>query len=367
VEQDADSEHPTKAATLHQPATDRQKRVLSGVQPTGSLHLGNYLGAIRNWVDLQDIYDTYFMVVDLHAITMPHEPKDLLQSTRSSAALYIASGVDPSRAKVFVQSHVSAHAELAWLLSCITPIGWLRKMIQFKEKSKKAGSEEVGTGLLTYPVLMAADILLYQSDLVPVGDDQRQHLELSRDLAERANYLFGGKKAKKMGCRHTRLFKVPEAFIPPAGARVMSLQDGTAKMSKSAESDLSRINLLDPPDVIANKIKRARTDAYDGLEWNNPERPEARNLMTIYQCVTGLSREAVETDIGNLRWGDFKPRLADAVVAHLEPIQKKYGEVMADTAMLDAVLAEGATAAAKEADATLENVRQAMGFPAKPR
>ena len=163
-------------------------------------------------------------------------------------------------------------------------------MIQFKEKSKKAGAEEVGTGLLTYPVLMAADILLYQSDLVPVGEDQRQHLELARDVAERVNYLYGGKKAKKLGCRHTRLFKVPEAFIPPAGARVMSLQDGGAKMSKSAESDLSRINLLDAPDAIVKKVQRAKTDAYEGLEWDNPDRPEARNLLTIYQCVTGLSK-----------------------------------------------------------------------------
>ena len=307
------------------------------------------------------------MVVDLHAITVPHDPKELLLSTRSSAALYLACGIDPSRARVFVQSHVPALAELAWLLSCITPVGWLRKMIQFKEKSKKAGAEEVGTGLLTYPVLMAADILLYQSDLVPVGDDQRQHLELARDLAERANYLFGGKKAKKMGCRYPRLFKVPEAFTPPAGARVMSLQDGGAKMSKSAESDLSRINLLDPPDVIANKVKRAKTDAADGLEWGNPERPEAQNLLTIYQCMTGLPREAVEAEVGSLRWGEFKPRLADAMVAHLEPIQKRYAEVMADEAALDLVLATGADAAAAEADATLANVRQAMGFPPRPR
>ncbi|KAL4524573.1 hypothetical protein Ndes2526A_g06693 [Nannochloris sp. 'desiccata'] len=273
------------------PATERRKRVLSGVQPTGSIHLGNYMGAIRNWVSLQETYDTFFMVVDLHAITLPHDPKELLHSTRSSAALYMACGIDPAKARVFVQSHVPAHAELAWMLSCVTPIGWLKKMIQFKEKSRKAGNEEVGTGLLTYPVLMAADILLYQSDLVPVGEDQRQHLELARDLAERTNYLFGGKKAKKMGCKYTRLLKVPDAFIPPAGARVMSLQDGTSKMSKSAESDLSRVNLLDTPNSIVNKIKRAKTDAYEGLEWDNPDRPEAKNLLTIYQCVTGLSKD----------------------------------------------------------------------------
>lgn len=345
------------------PKTERRKRVLSGVQPTGTVHLGNYLGAIRNWVNLQDMYDTYFMVVDLHAITVPHTPKELLESTRNGAALYIACGIDPTKAKIFVQSHVSAHAEMAWLLSCITPVGWLKKMIQFKEKSRKAGNEEVGTGLLTYPVLMAADILLYQSDLVPVGEDQKQHLELARDLAERANYLFGGKKAKKMGCKYTRLFKVPDPFIPPAGARVMSLQDGTSKMSKSAESDLSRINLLDSPDVIMNKIKKAKTDAFEGLEIDNPERPEARNLLSIYQCVTGMSQEAVMQEVGDMRWGDFKPVLTDALIEHLRPIQARYEEVIGDQAYLDAVLADGAESAAVEADATLENVRRAMGFP----
>lgn len=341
---------------------ERRKRVLSGVQPTGSLHLGNYLGAIRNWVNLQELYDTYFMVVDLHAITVPHDPKELQQSTRSSAALYMACGIDPAKARIFIQSHVTAHAELAWLLTCITPVGWLRKMIQFKEKSKKAGQEEVGTGLLTYPVLMAADILLYQADLVPVGEDQRQHLELARDLAERTNYLFGGKKAKKLGCKYTRLFKVPEAFIPPAGARVMSLQDGASKMSKSAESDLSRINLLDSPDVIANKIKRAKTDTFEGLEWDNPDRPEAKNLLNIYQCATGLSHEAVLAEVGTYRWGDFKPKLTEALVEHLRPIQSKYDEVMRDPTSLDAILALGAEAASKDANSTLNNVRQAMGF-----
>eukprot|EP00889_Picochlorum_renovo_P005075 jgi/Picre1/32105/NNA_007453.t1 len=188
---------------------------------------------------------------------------------------------------------------------------------------------------------MAADILLYQSDLVPVGEDQKQHLELARDLAERANYLFGGKKAKKMGCKYTRLFKVPEPFIPPAGARVMSLQDGRAKMSKSAESDLSRINLLDPPDVIKTKIKKAKTDAFDGLEFGNPDRPEATNLLTMYQCVTGMSNEAVLQQVGGMRWGEFKPVLTDAMIEHLRPIQARYNEVISDQAYLDAVLSQG--------------------------
>ena len=344
--------------------TARKKRVLSGVQPTGTVHLGNYLGAIRNWVNLQDTYDTYFMVVDLHAITVqPHNPKELLEATRNGAALYIACGIDPTKAKVFVQSHVTAHAEMAWLLSCVTPVGWLKKMIQFKEKSRK-NNEEVGTGLLTYPVLMAADILLYQSDLVPVGEDQKQHLELARDLAERTNYLFGGKKAKKMGCQYTRLFKVPDPFIPPAGARVMSLQDGTSKMSKSAESDLSRINLLDSPELIESKIKKAKTDTFDGLAdgFENPDRPDAKNLLTIYQCVTGKTQDEVIADVGRLRWGEFKPVLTEAVVEHLRPIQGRYADVMQDQAYLDRVLMDGREAAEEEAMKTLMNVKKAMGF-----
>ncbi|KAK9805159.1 hypothetical protein WJX72_002664 [[Myrmecia] bisecta] len=354
---------PVKEATAPaQATTARRRRVLSGVQPTGSLHLGNYLGAIKNWVSLQEQYDTFFCVVDLHAITMPHEPKELYQSTRNSAALYLACGIDPAKAAIFVQSHVSAHAELTWLLSCQTPIGWLRKMIQFKEKSRKTGNEEVGTGLLTYPVLMAADVLLYQTDLVPVGEDQKQHIELARDIAERMNYKFGGNKWKKLGGRGGRIFKVPEVFIPPAGARVMSLADGTSKMSKSAESDLSRINLLDSPDEIANKIKRAKTDSFDGLEVDNPERPEARNLVQIYQLCTGLSTEAALQAVGHMRWGEFKPALADAVIAHLEPIQRRYNEVMQDPAYLDQVLAEGADKANEAASWTLGNCRQAMGF-----
>ena len=344
--------------------TARKKRVLSGVQPTGSVHLGNYLGAIRNWVDLQDTYDTYFMVVDLHAITVqPHNPKELLEATRNGAALYIACGIDPAKSKVFVQSHVTAHAEMAWLLSCVTPVGWLKKMIQFKEKSRK-NNEEVGTGLLTYPVLMAADILLYQSDLVPVGEDQKQHLELARDLAERTNHLFGGKKAKKMGCQYTRLFKVPDPFIPPAGARVMSLQDGTSKMSKSAESDLSRINLLDSPELIQSKIKKAKTDTFDGLAdgFENPDRPDAKNLLTIYQCVTGKTQDDVVADVGRLRWGEFKPVLTDALIEHLRPIQARYQDVMEDQAYLDQVLKEGQLADDEEARKTLGNVKKAMGF-----
>lgn len=351
---------PEGAAKPEEP--ERRKRMLSGVQPTGSLHLGNYFGAIRNWVGFQENFDAFFCVVDLHAITVqPHDPKLLRESTLSSAAMYIAAGIDPERANIFVQSHVRAHSELTWLLNCVTPLGWLQKMIQFKEKAIKQG-EDVGVGLLDYPVLMAADILLYQADLVPVGEDQRQHLELTRDIAGRVNDKYGGKKWKKRGGRGGRVFRVPEAFIPPAGARVMSLTDGTNKMSKSDPADGSRINLLDTPDEIAKKVKRCKTDAFDGLEFGNPERPESKNLLTIYQLATGMTEEEVLNEVGSLRWGEFKPVLADAVIEHLRPIQERYAEVRGDDAMLEAVLAKGATAAAAVANQTVDDCRDALGF-----
>nr|GLL38051.1 tryptophan--tRNA ligase, chloroplastic/mitochondrial-like [Ipomoea trifida] len=344
------------------PPTSVKKRIVSGVQPTGSIHLGNYLGAIKNWIQLQDKYDTFFFIVDLHAITLPYDAPQLLKATKDTAALYLACGVDPSKASVFVQSHVAAHVELMWLLSAATPIGWLNKMIQFKEKSRKAGDENVGVALLTYPVLMASDILLYQSDLVPVGEDQKQHLELTRELAERVNHLYGGRKWKKLGGRGGPIFKVPEPLIPPAGARIMSLTDGLSKMSKSAPSDQSRINLLDPKDVIANKIKRCKTDALSGLEFDNPERPECNNLLSIYQLVSGKTKQEVAEECQNMNWGTFKPLLTDALVAHLHPIQVRYEEIMSDTTYLDEVLAEGARKASDVANVTLNNVYQAMGF-----
>lgn len=342
--------------------TSVRKRIVSGVQPTGSIHLGNYLGAIKNWVSLQDTYETLFFIVDLHAITLPYDTRELSKATKDTAAIYLACGVDTSKASVFVQSHVRAHVELLWLLSSATPIGWLNRMIQFKEKSRKAGDENVGVALLTYPVLMASDILLYQSDFVPVGEDQKQHLELTRELAERVNHLYGGRKWKKLGGRGGSLFKVPEPLIPPAGARVMSLTDGLSKMSKSAPSDQSRINLLDSKDVIANKIKRCKTDSFPGLEFDNPDRPECNNLLSVYQLVTGKTKEEVAQECKNMNWGTFKVVLTDALVAHLNPIQVRYEEIISDTGYLDGVLAEGAEKAASIADATLKNVYQAMGF-----
>ncbi|KAJ6414862.1 hypothetical protein OIU84_003805 [Salix udensis] len=339
-----------------------KKRIVSGVQPTGSIHLGNYLGAIKNWIALQNTYETLFFIVDLHAITLPYDTKELSKATRDTAAIYLACGIDASKASVFVQSHVHAHVELMWLLSSATPIGWLNRMIQFKEKSRKAGDENVGVALLTYPVLMASDILLYQSDFVPVGEDQKQHLELTRELAERVNYLYGGRKWKKLGGRGGAIFKVPEPLIPPAGARVMSLTDGLSKMSKSAPSDQSRINLLDPKDVIANKIKRCKTDSFSALEFDNPERPECNNLLSVYQLVSGKTKEDVAKECQGLNWGSFKPLLTDALIEHLHPIQVRYEEIHSDSAYLDSVLEEGAGKAAEIADATLKNLYQAMGF-----
>ncbi|XP_024514919.1 uncharacterized protein LOC112340547 isoform X1 [Selaginella moellendorffii] len=362
------------------PRIQTRKRVVSGVQPTGTIHLGNYLGAIKNWIELQELYDTYFFVVDLHAITLPHVPEELLKATKAAAAMYLACGVDPSKAAMFVQSHVKAHAELTWLLSCVTPISWLNKMIQFKEKSRRQG-EDVGTGLLTYPLLMASDILLYQTDLVPVGDDQRQHLELTRDVAERINSTYGGRKWKKLGGRGGRIFKVPEALIPKTGARIMSLTDGTSKMSKSAASDQSRINMLDTRDVrkhatlvfvlqwhclqdIAYKIKRCKTDSLTGMEFDNPERPECSNLLSVYQLVSGKSRQEVEAECQDLTWGAFKFLLTDALVEHLDPIQKRYTEVMSDESYLDQVLCDGAAKANAIAKRTLTDLYEAMGFAA---
>ncbi|XP_027079827.1 tryptophan--tRNA ligase, chloroplastic/mitochondrial isoform X1 [Coffea arabica] len=352
----------SEPATSEPSSTPVKKRVVSGVQPTGSIHLGNYLGAIKNWIDLQNAYDTLFFIVDLHAITLPYDTQQLSKATKETAAIYLACGVDPSKASVFVQSHVRAHVELMWLLSSTTPIGWLNRMIQFKEKSLKAGDENVGVALLTYPVLMASDILLYQSDYVPVGDDQKQHLELTRELAQRVNYLYGGRKWKKLGGRGGAIFKVPEPLIPPTGARVMSLTDGLSKMSKSAPSDQSRINLLDPKDVVNNKIKRCKTDSFPGLEFDNSERPECNNLLSIYQLVTGKTKQEVAEECRDMNWGTFKPVLTDALIAHLHPIQVCYGEIMSDASYLDSVLAEGARKAADVADNTLKNVYQAMGF-----
>ena len=329
-------------------------RVLSGVQPTGALHLGNWLGAIRNWVDLQDTHDTYVCVVDLHAITVPHDPERLAQDTLTTAALYLACGMDPQRSSIFIQSQVAAHSELGWLLNCVTPLNWLERMIQFKEKAVKHG-DNVSVGLLDYPVLMAADILLYDADLVPVGEDQKQHLELARDIAQqRVNARFGSKDAP--------VLKVPKPMILKEGARVMSLTDGRSKMSKSDPNEGSRITLLDPPELITKKIKRAKTDPERGLEFGNPDRPETDNLLGLYAILSGRGREAAAAECAEMGWGQFKPLLAETIVSALEPIQSRHRELMADRSELERVLADCQSKAEAVANATLERVRDALGF-----
>ncbi len=330
-----------------------KKRVLSGVQPTGNLHLGNYLGAIRNWVEGQQEYENFFCVVDLHAITAPHNPATLATDTYTIAALYLACGIDLEYSTIFVQSHVPAHAELAWLLNCITPINWLEDMIQFKEKAIKQG-ENVNAGLLNYPVLMAADILLYDADKVPVGEDQKQHLELTRDLVIRVNHLFGKPEQP--------ILKMPEPLIRTDGARVMSLTDGTRKMSKSDPSELSRINLLDSPDEISKKIKRCKTDPVMGLSFDNPERPEARNLLTLYHILSDKTKEEVINECQDMGWGKFKPLLTETTINALKPIQDKYKEIMNDRAYLESVLRQGKQQADAIANQTLNRVKAAFGY-----
>ncbi|AOX01499.1 MAG: tryptophan--tRNA ligase [Moorea sp. SIO4G2] len=330
-----------------------KQRVLSGVQPTGNLHLGNYLGAIRNWVEGQSQYDNLFCVVDLHAITVPHNPATLAEDTLSIAALYLACGIDLECSTIFVQSHIPAHSELAWLLNCITPLNWLERMIQFKEKAVKQG-ENVSTGLLDYPVLMAADILLYDADKVPVGEDQKQHIELTRNIAIRVNDKFGSQEKL--------VLKLPEPMIRQTGARVMSLTDGRRKMSKSDPSELSRINVLDSPEEIQKKIKRCKTDPTRGLWFDDPERPECDNLLTLYTLLSGKTKEEVATECRDMGWGKFKPLLTEVTIEALKPIQQKYHDVRSEQGYLEGVLREGRQKAEAIANQTLSRVKTALGF-----
>ncbi|MEH2083952.1 MAG: tryptophan--tRNA ligase [Nostoc sp.] len=330
-----------------------KQRVLSGVQPTGNYHLGNYLGAIRNWVEGQSEYENYLFVADLHAITVPHEPKQLAADTYTLAALYLACGLDLNHSTIFVQSHVSAHSELTWLLNCITPLNWLQDMIQFKEKALKQG-ENVSAGLLDYPVLMASDILLYQADKVPVGEDQKQHLELTRDIAARLNHQFGKPEQP--------VLKLPDPLIRKEGARVMSLADGTRKMSKSDPSELSRISLLDSPEQIQYKIKRCKTDPIRGLTFDDPARPECNNLLTLYTLLSGKKKEDVAVECQDMGWGQFKPLLTDTIIDSLKPIQEKYQAITGDKGYLESVLRDGGEKARAIANQTLSQVKTALGY-----
>ena len=328
-------------------------RVLSGVQPTGNLHLGNYLGAISKFVPLQDQYESLYCIVDMHAITVWQDPKELRSQTVQIAAAYLAAGVDPAKAAIFNQSAVPEHAELAWILNCVARMGWLNRMTQFKDKAGK-DKERASAGLFVYPVLMAADILVYRATHVPVGDDQKQHLELARDIATKFNLDFEAED----------FFPLPEPLIQGPGARIMSLRDGTKKMSKSDPSDLSRIGMMDDADAIAKKIKKAKTDpeplpeSVEGLE----DRPEAKNLVGIYGALAGLSSEAVIAEYGGQGFGVFKPALADLAVEKVAPVAEEMRRLMGDPGHIEAILREGTEKARAIAGPIMEETKKTVGF-----
>jgi len=327
---------------------EKKKRIFSGVQPSGILTIGNYLGAIRNWVDFQDDNECIFCVVDLHAITVRQVPADLRRRTYETLAIYLACGIDPAKSTIFVQSHVPAHAELAWVLGCSTMFGELSRMTQFKDKSaRNAGN--VNAGLFTYPVLMASDILLYQTDLVPVGKDQQQHIEIARDIAIRFN------------TQYSDTFTVPEGFFPKSGAKIMSLADPTKKMSKSDANQNGFVSLLDDRDTIMRKFRRAVTDSETEVR-RAPEKEGVGNLMTIYSCFTGKTDAEIEAEFRGLGYGEFKEAVGQAAADGLAPLQQRFGELMADKAYLESIMKEGAERARFMAGRTLSKVYRKVGF-----
>jgi tryptophanyl-tRNA synthetase len=328
--------------------TEQKKVILSGIQPTGGVHLGNLFGAIRNWVKLQDEYECYFMLADLHAITVKQVPADLRKSTLDMAATLIACGIDPERCTLFVQSMVKEHSMLSWVLNCYTPMSRLSLMTQFKDKSAK-NADNVNVGLFSYPVLQVADILLYQADMVPVGEDQKQHLELTRDVAGRFNHQY------------SETFKIPEPFIPKAGARVMSLQEPEKKMSKSDENQNSCIFITDEDNVIKKKIMRAVTDS-EALVKFDEKKPGVSNLMSLYHIVTEKTYDEIEKEFEGKGYGDFKKAVADAVAGYIAPIREKYNEVRNDKKFLEGVLTNGAQNAGRTAFKTLRKVYKKVGF-----
>jgi tryptophanyl-tRNA synthetase len=325
-----------------------KKRVFSGIQPTGNIHIGNYLGATRHWAAQQDKYDSIFCIVDLHAITVQQDPKELKAKTREVSGLLLAAGIDPKRSIVFVQSHVHEHSELAWILNCFIPMGWLGRMTQYKEKSGQQ-KEQVSVGLFDYPALMAADILLYDTDVVPVGEDQKQHVELARDAAQRFNNFYW------------EVFRLPEPLIAEVGARIMGLDDPTKKMSKSEEAPNHAIALLDKPDVIRAKIMRATTDSLKEIRFDE-SRPGIYNLLTIYQIFTDQKNKEIEAQFEGKGYGDFKKALAEVVIEGLRPLQERYNKLTADPATIDNILAEGAAKARPLAQKTLAKVHKAVGL-----
>jgi tryptophanyl-tRNA synthetase len=333
-----------------------KRTVLSGITASGKLHIGNYIGALRRWIAEQDEYHNFCFIADLHALTVPHDIQDLrlAESARAMLALYMAAGLDPERSVLFRQSDVRAHTEMTWILACVTPTGWLNRMTQFKAKSQAREAEKISTGLYTYPVLQAADILLYQADFVPVGDDQRQHVELTRDIAIRFNNMFG------------QVFAEPEVLIPKAGARIMGLDDPTQKMSKSVAATRQghAVGLLDPPDQARRTVMRAQTDSGSDMTFATAS-PGVRNLLTIYETLTGKVQPVIEQEFEGRGYGDLKRAVADVVVETIEPIQKRYHELLEDRAYLDSVLADGARAASEVAEDTLQRARAALGFDPK--
>ncbi len=325
-----------------------KKIVFSGVQPSGGLTIGNYIGAIKNWIELQDEYECFFSVVDLHAITVPQDPKKLRANTLEVLSIYLAAGIDPEKSTLFIQSHVPAHPELAWVLDSISYMGQLNRMTQFKEKSKKA-EENLNAALFTYPVLMAADILLYQTDLVPVGEDQKQHLELSRDLADRFN------------SKYSPTFKVPEPLIKEDGARIMSLQDPSKKMSKSDKDENGFILILEEEEAIRRKIKRAVTDSVGEVNYSD-DQPGIKNLVNIYSAFSNETVEEIVEKYRGRGYGDFKADLAEVIVAGLKPIQKRYNEIRADKDGLERIYREGAEKASYVGNKTLRKVYKKVGL-----
>ncbi len=330
-----------------------KKVLFSGMQATGNLTLGNYAGALKNWVALSDEYECYYGVVDMHSITIRQDPATLRQRARNLMILYIAAGLDPEKACIYYQSHVSAHAELAWILNCYTYMGELSRMTQFKDKSAKH-ADNINAGLFTYPVLMAADILLYQADVVPVGADQMQHLELTRDVAQRFNNIYGD------------VFTIPEAYIGKSGARIMSLQDPTKKMSKSDENPNASIYLLDDPDTIMRKCKRAVTDS-DSQVLYSEDKPGIHNLIDIYCAMTGKQPAEVEREFDGRGYGEFKMAVGEAVVAQLKPLQERYAQLQKDKAYIDGVIKNNAERASRTAMKTLRKVQRKVGFPDRIR
>lgn len=328
---------------------NKKKVIFSGIQPSGTLTIGNYYGAIKNWVKLQDEYDCYYCVVDLHAITVRQDPKELSQRTLEVLALYIGAGIDPDKNTLFIQSHVSAHSEAAWLFNCYTYIGELSRMTQFKDKSARYGQSSVSAGLFTYPTLMVADILLYNTDLVPVGIDQSQHVELTRNLAERFNSIYGD------------TLKVPELYLGETGAKIMDLQEPTKKMSKSSDNPNSYILMMDPPEVIRKKISRSVTDSIGVVKYTD-DQPGIKNLMTIMNCATGMSFKEIEEKYAGQGYAQFKKDVAEAIIAEMEPIQKKVNELLNDKKALEEIYKKGAEKASLVANQTLRKMQEKIGF-----